>query len=41
LRIKEDADFDDVFFALSILGDDRAIDQTWISGTCRYKKEHH
>ena len=39
LRIKEDADFDDVFFALSILGDDRAIDQTWISGTCRYKKE--
>jgi len=41
LRIKENADFDDVFFALSILGDDRAIDQTWISGTCRYKKEHH
>ncbi len=41
LRIKEDADFDDVFFALSILGDDRAIDQTWISGACRYRKEHN
>lgn len=39
LRIKEDAEFDDVFFALSILGDDRAIAQTWINGTCRYKKE--
>ena len=39
LRIKEDAHFDDMFFALSILGDDRAIEQTWISGTCRYAKE--
>ncbi|GFD96379.1 guanine deaminase [Alteromonas sp. KUL156] len=39
LRIKEDAEFDDVFFALSMLGDDRAIDQTWISGICRHRKE--
>lgn len=34
LRIQPDASFDDVFFALSILGDDRAIAQTWISGRC-------
>jgi guanine deaminase len=36
LRIQPDASFDDVFFALSILGDDRAIAQTWISGRCCY-----
>jgi len=39
LRIKQDATFDDVFFALSILGDDRAIEQTWISGRCCYTKK--
>ena len=39
LRIKQDATFDDVFFALSILGDDRAIEQTWISGHCCYTKK--
>ena len=39
LRIKQDAAFDDVFFALSILGDDRAIEQTWISGRCCYTKK--
>ena len=38
LRIQQDADFDDVFFALSILGDDRAIAQTWVSGNCCYEK---
>jgi len=42
LRIQPDAEFDDVFFALSILGDDRAIAETWISGQCCYnKKEIH
>ncbi|ANB26795.1 guanine deaminase [Alteromonas stellipolaris] len=42
LRIKPNAEFDDVFFALSILGDDRAIAETWISGQCCYnKKETH
>ncbi|BFT30678.1 guanine deaminase [Alteromonas sp. D210916BOD_24] len=39
LRIKADAAFDDVFFALGILGDDRAIEQTWISGRCCYDKK--
>ena len=38
LRIDQNAAFDDVFFALSILGDDRAIAQTWVSGRCCYKK---
>ena len=38
LRIEQNAEFDDVFFALSILGDDRAIAQTWVSGRCCYKK---
>jgi guanine deaminase len=37
LRIQPGASFDDVFFALSILGDDRAIAQTWVSGECRYR----
>lgn len=36
LRIQDNAEFDDVFFALSILGDDRAIAQTWVSGRCCY-----
>lgn len=39
LRIHPDAEFDDVFFALSILGDDRAIRETWVSGRCCYKKK--
>jgi guanine deaminase len=38
LRIEQNAEFDDVIFALSILGDDRAIAQTWVSGRCCYKK---
>lgn len=38
LRIAETAPFDDVFFALSILGDDRAIAQTWVSGRCCYER---
>jgi len=40
LRIQQDADFDDVFFALSILGDDRMIEETWISGQCCYSKKN-
>ena len=39
LRIKPDAPFDDVFFALSILGDDRALSETWVNGRCRYNKK--
>ena len=39
LRIADTQDFSDVFFALSILGDDRAIEETWISGQCCYNKK--
>ena len=39
LRLAPDAQFSDVFFALSILGDDRAIEQTWVSGQCCYNKK--
>jgi len=39
LRIKPDAPFDDVFFALSILGDDRAVSETWVNGRCCYNKK--
>lgn len=41
LRISENAAFEDVFFALSILGDDRMIEQTWISGQCCYNKKEN
>ena len=39
LRLAPQAEFSDVFFALSILGDDRAIEQTWISGQCCFNKK--
>jgi len=39
LRLPTDAEFSDVFFALSILGDDRAIQETWVSGQCCYNKK--
>ena len=41
LRIADTDDFTDVFFALSILGDDRAIEETWISGQCCYNKKEN
>lgn len=41
LRIDKDALFKDVFFALSILGDDRMIEETWISGQCCYSKKEN
>ncbi|NDV89909.1 guanine deaminase [Alteromonas sp. 345S023] len=39
LRIQPNAEFDDVFFALSILGDDRAIRETWVNGRRCYEKK--
>lgn len=41
LRIADTEDFSDVFFALSILGDDRAIEETWVSGQCCYNKKEN
>lgn len=41
LRIEEHASFSDMFFALSILGAQRAVKQTWISGRCCYENKEN
>lgn len=38
LRLENSQSAQDMLFALSMLGDDRAIYQTWIAGQCRYDK---
>ena len=38
LRLQNSQSAQDMLFALSMLGDDRAIYQTWIAGQCRYNK---
>ncbi|WP_137167340.1 guanine deaminase [Salinimonas lutimaris] len=38
LRLADESEPADVIFALSMLGDDRAIAQTWVAGVCQYEK---
>lgn len=39
LRLNDSESLQDMLFAMSILGDERAIEQTWIAGQCRYRKD--
>lgn len=39
LRLEDSESLQDMLFAMSILGDERAIEQTWIAGRCRYHKD--
>ncbi|WP_414830557.1 guanine deaminase [Alteromonas sp. H39] len=39
LRLQNTESLQDVLFAMSILGDERAVEQTWIAGRCRYHKD--
>ena len=39
LRLQDTESLQDMLFAMSILGDERAIEQTWIAGRCRYHKD--
>lgn len=38
LRLADTASAQDMLFALSMLGDDRAIHQTWVAGKCLYNQ---
>ena len=38
LRLTHPHSAQDMLFALSMLGDDRAIYQTWIAGVCQYRQ---
>ncbi|WP_218353512.1 guanine deaminase [Alteromonas lipotrueiana] len=39
LRLADSHSAQDMLFALSMLGDDRAIEQTWVAGVCRYQQQ--
>ncbi|MCU7553873.1 guanine deaminase [Alteromonas sp. ASW11-19] len=41
LRLTPTADISDVVFALAMLGDERAVAQTWIAGHCCYDRDRN